>query len=197
MWCCKSTSFYETVCVHDIMIVFKSSVGGSPEGLVVDVCIWTGGVSVRTYLSSPTYQHRFDCMYNPSSSPMARNANGGPWHRGDSNDNRQGNGMTGYEYDHTRRLVLLSTRFCDFHDSPKPLPPHLPHLVHKGRGCSKRTMPLRRLCRARVFWLVAFFTRDPGGCLFSFRFFLVVGFCLVFAVSRRRGGCCRSRRRGQ
>jgi hypothetical protein len=143
MWCCKLTSYYRTARVGDLMIVFASANKKKNQvtGRVMFVCQWTGIVDVATYLNDDQHKGRFDCMYDTSTTPWTRNDNGGPWHRGDKNDTRRGknkDGVNDYEYDQTRARVLMSTNFRDYHNNPRPMPPHLQHLVHKGIGCSKK-----------------------------------------------------------
>jgi hypothetical protein len=125
------------------MLVFASTkyTGKGNTGRVMFACVVTELMPVRTYLNHPEFQRRFDCTFDTSTVPWTRNENGGPWHRGDHNDNRQKSGLNDYERDQTRETVLLSRRFRDFSRAPVPMPDNLQHLVHKSIGCTKRTGP--------------------------------------------------------
>jgi hypothetical protein len=141
MWCCKKNSFYEGLRVGDPVLVFASTklVGRGNTGRVMYVFVIEQKFSVLWYLRQRQYQHRFDSTYDTSTTPWTRNENGGPWHRGDGNDKRQKNGSNDYERDQTRKWVMASKKFRDFSTSPKLLPLHLQHLVHKSQGYCKQT----------------------------------------------------------
>ena len=154
MWCCKPPSFYRTIKVGSLMIAFASASEKKkkPSGRVMFVCQWTDKIPVVQYLNDPRYRHRFDCMYDTTTTPWTRNENGGPHHRGDHMDTRRGKGkMTDCDLDQTREWVLMSTNFRDYHSNPRPMPAHLRHIVHKGIGCCK-TNTVADECAVRAYF---------------------------------------------
>ena len=134
-------SFYAGIRVGDVVLVFATTkiTGKGNYGRVMYVYVVEEQWPVVWYLNQEQYARRFDSTYDTSTTRWTRNSNGGPWHRGDSNDTRQKNGTNDYERDQTRQTVLVSRQYRDFSSAPVPLPAHLAHLTHKSVGYCKQT----------------------------------------------------------